>query len=169
MHIFFTPSRPVSDTAVLHLLRVKIVLRLSYAWELRIQWRLIFASVIRWSRVRLWVVYFIYFKFTPVFFYWMFFNSIKEINRLRKERNKLLSKGMLNIYLKATTEKNWPSQNFDFLSLNNLSPGQFLRSSNLHRYHWILRLLGATYKSEVWSQTVCGFSIILILKGIMAF
>ena len=57
---------------------------------------------------------------------------------------------MLNIYWKATTEKNWPSQNFDFLSLNNLSPGQFLRSSNLHRYHWILRLLGATYKSEVW-------------------
>ena len=28
----------------------------------------------------------------------MFFNSIKEINRLRKETNRLWSKGMTNIY-----------------------------------------------------------------------
>ena len=34
------------------------------------------------------------------------FNSIKEINRLRKEINRLLSKGMSNIYLKDTIEKN---------------------------------------------------------------
>ena len=70
----------------------------------------------------------------------MFFTSIKEINRLRKEINRLLSKemnrwrkeikrfsskgieinrllskGMSNIYLKVTIEKNWRSQNFDFL------------------------------------------------------
>ena len=32
-------------------------------------------------------------------------NSVKEINRLRKEINKLLSKGMSNIYLKVTVEK----------------------------------------------------------------
>ena len=32
----------------------------------------------------------------------MFFNSIKEINRLRKEISRLLSKGMSNIYLKVT-------------------------------------------------------------------
>ena len=82
----------------------------------------------------------------------MFFNSIKEINRLRKEINRLLSKGMSNIYLKVTIEKNWRSQNFDFLSLKNLSPGQFLGSSNSRRYHWILKLFVATYKSEVWKQ-----------------
>ena len=35
----------------------------------------------------------------------MFFNSIKEINRLRKEINRLLSKGMWNIYLKVTIEE----------------------------------------------------------------
>ena len=35
----------------------------------------------------------------------MFFNSIKEINRLRKEINRLLRKGISNIYLKVTTEK----------------------------------------------------------------
>ena len=32
----------------------------------------------------------------------MFFNSIREINRLRTEINRLLSKGMSNIYLKVT-------------------------------------------------------------------
>ena len=56
----------------------------------------------------------------------MFFNSIKEINRLTKEIKWLLSKGMSNIYLKVTIEeKNRHSQNFDFLDLKNLSPGQF--------------------------------------------
>ena len=87
----------------------------------------------------------------------MFFTSVKEINRLRKEINRLLhkwinrlrkeiktllSKGMSNIYLKTTIEKNSCSQNFDFLSLKN----QMSRS-----------------------KTVCGFSNILILKGIMNF
>ena len=53
----------------------------------------------------------------------MFFTSVKEINR--KEINRLLSKGMSNIYLKATVEKIWASQDFDFLSLKNLLLGQF--------------------------------------------
>ena len=35
---------------------------------LRIQWRLIFANIIRCSRLRLWVGYFIYFQFTLAFF-----------------------------------------------------------------------------------------------------
>ena len=39
----------------------------------------------------------------------------KRINSLRKEINVLLSKGMSTIYLKVTN-KNWRSQNFDFLS-----------------------------------------------------
>ena len=66
----------------------------------------------------------------------MFFTSIKEINNLRKEISRLSSKGISNIYLIVTVEKNRHSQNFDFLSLNNLSPGQFLGSSNSRRYHW---------------------------------
>ena len=60
----------------------------------------------------------------------MFFNSIKEINRLRKEIKRLLKEGMSNIYLKVTIEeKNWRSQNFDFVDLKNMSPGQFWRVS----------------------------------------
>ena len=35
----------------------------------------------------------------------MFFNSVREINRLRKEINRLLGEGMSNIYLKVTIEK----------------------------------------------------------------
>ena len=39
------------------------------------------------------------------YFQCMFFSSIKEINRL-------MNKGMSNIYLKITIEKNWLSRNF---------------------------------------------------------
>ena len=60
-------------------------------------------------------------------FYWMFFSSIKEINRL-------INKGMSNIHLRVTIDKNWHSQNFDFLDLNNLSPVQCLRSSSSCKY-----------------------------------
>ena len=42
----------------------------------------------------------------------MFFKSIQKINRL-------LSKGITNIYLKITIEKNWRTQNFDFRSLSS--------------------------------------------------
>ena len=62
----------------------------------------------------------------------MFFNSIKEINRLRKETNRLLSKGMSIIYLKVTIETY--SKLKDFLGLQNLSPIQFLGGPNSCRY-----------------------------------
>ena len=32
---------------------------------------------------------------------------------------------MTNIYIKVTIEKNWHYQNFYFVSLKDLSPGQF--------------------------------------------
>ena len=48
----------------------------------------------------------------------MFFSSINETNRL-------WSKEITDIYLNVTIEKNWRSQNIDFLSLKNPSPGQF--------------------------------------------
>ena len=54
-------------------------------------------------------------------------SSIKEINTLLKEINRLLSKGMWNIYLKATIDKKWRTQNFDYII-----------------YHWIFKLLVGT-------------------------
>ena len=74
----------------------------------------------------------------------MCFNSIKEINRLRIEINKLLSKGMSNIYLKVTIEKKWRTQNFDFECLKSSFSGQSLGSSNSRRYHLIFKLLVQT-------------------------
>ena len=47
-------------------------------------------------------------------FSWMFLSSVKEISYWKKI-NRLLCKGLPNIYLKVTIEKNWYSQNFDFL------------------------------------------------------
>ena len=69
------------------------------------------------------------------------FNSNKEINRLRKEIKRLLSKGMLNTYLKVTTEtfsKLW------FSAFKIFVTRSVLGSSNSCRYHWILKLLVAT-------------------------
>ena len=53
----------------------------------------------------------------------MFFNSIKEINRLRNEVNRLLSKGMSNIYFKKLLFRKTDILNIDFLRLKNLLPG----------------------------------------------
>ena len=59
---------------------------------------------------------------------------------------------MSSIYVKVTAKKNWHFEDFDFLSLKNLSLGQFLGSSKWRRYHWILKLLVATENSEAWEQ-----------------
>ena len=90
----------------------------------------------------------------------MFLSVIKEINRL-------ISKQMPNISLKVTTEKNWHCQNFNFLSLNYLSLGQFLQSPNSRRYHWNLKRPVLTENNQRSGSKTVVFSIISILKGIM--
>ena len=52
----------------------------------------------------------------------MFFNSIEEKSGLRKEIDRLLSKGLSNIYLHVAFGR---SQNFNFLSFKSFTPGQF--------------------------------------------
>ena len=59
------------------------------------------------------------------------FNSVKEINRLRKEINRLLSKEMSNIYLKVTIET---FSKLGFSGFKKCSC-QILGSSNSRRYH----------------------------------
>ena len=82
----------------------------------------------------------------------MFFNLINGINRLIKEINRLLSKGMSVSYLKVSIEKNWLSQNFNFSSLKNLLPGHFLGSSNSRRYY--LNFLLQLRRQRSGSKTV---------------
>ena len=64
----------------------------------------------------------------------MFSNTVKELKRLRKEISRLLRKGISNIYLKLQLKKTDALKTSIFLSLKNLSPGQFLGSSNSCRY-----------------------------------
>ena len=77
----------------------------------------------------------------------MFFNSVKEINRFKKEINRLSIKGMSNVYFKVTTEKNWRSQNFNFLSLKNLSPSQFLGKPRLTQ-------ISFNFKNSCWNSKI---------------
>ena len=86
-----------------------------------------------------------YCKFAPVLFWWVFLRSIKQINRL-------ISKGISNIYLSSSYWKNWCSQISDLPCLRHSSPGQFLASCNSRIYHWILKLLVETLRSEVWRK-----------------
>ena len=130
-----------------------------------------FVNVIRCSTLRLWVGYFTYFKFTPVFLYWIFwfnlhlcsfiewifFSSVKEINTL-------VSKGMTNIYWKVTIEKKWRTQNFDFQSLKSRQDS--FCGAPAHAY--IIEMLQLKNERSR-SKTVCAFSVILILKGIRTF
>ena len=51
------------------------------------------------------------------------------------ELNRLLSKGMSNICLNVTMEKNWRSQTFDFQSLKHFSPCLFVGSSSSRGHH----------------------------------
>ena len=52
----------------------------------------------------------------------MLFNPVKEINRLKKE----IVYWQKECEILKSYEKNWLSQNFDFLSLTSLLPGEFL-------------------------------------------
>ena len=72
------------------------------------------------------------------------FNSVKDKkwqNRLRKEINRLISKGMSNIYLKITIET---LSKLRFSGFKKFVTRSVLGSSNLRRYHWILKLFVAT-------------------------
>ena len=100
----------------------------------------------------------------------MFFNSVKEINRLRKETNSLLIKGMSNIYLKVTIEKNYRFQNFDFVDSKKLITMPVFGELQLTQISLNIKTSCCNLKNQrSESKTMCGFSIILILKEIMTF
>ena len=71
------------------------------------------------------------------------FNSIKEINRLRKEINRLLSRIISNIYLKVTTDT---FSKLQFSSLKNLSPGRFWQAPT---HAGIINFKNSGFKSKI--------------------
>ena len=90
----------------------------------------------------------------------MFFSSIKELNRLLKEINRLLSKEMPNIYLKVTIRKKWRTQNFNFTSIKSSSPGQFFEELPTHEDIIEFSSFFLQLKSQGSGRTtVCDFSI----------
>ena len=62
----------------------------------------------------------------------MFFNLVKEINRLRQEIERLLRKGMSNIYLKIAIER---FSKLRFSGFEEFVTMSVLGSSNSRRYH----------------------------------
>ena len=97
----------------------------------------------------------------------MFFNSNKEINRLTKEINRLLSEGISIIYLEFTIK-----------TLSKLGLSGFKKIGHQVNFwevpthadiiefeNFLLQLK----KKRSGSKTVYTFSIILILKGIITF
>ena len=62
----------------------------------------------------------------------MFFNLVKEINRLRQEIERLLRKGMSNIFLKIAIER---FSKLRFSGFEEFVTRSVLGSSNSRRYH----------------------------------
>ena len=76
---------------------------------------------------------------------------------------------MSNIYLEVTIEKKWHTQNFNFLSLKSSSPVSFWRASTHADITESSNFLWQLKNQRSVSKSVCGFSIIFILKGVMTF
>ena len=97
----------------------------------------------------------------------MLFSSIKEINRFRKEINRLLSKGMSNICFRVSIEKKWPTQNIDNVNVKSSSLGQFLGNSKVKQISLNFKNNCYNLKIRSLGTKVCGFSIILSLERFM--
>ena len=95
---------------------------------------------------------------------WLQDNNI-EINRLIKEMNRLLSKRISNIYLKVTIEMFSKLRFSGFTKFVTRSVFGELQLTQISLKNVLLQLKNQTSGS----QTMCGFSIFLILKGIMTF
>ena len=108
-----------------------------------------------------------YFKFTLVFSLNGWFDLIKKINTLSKEINRLVSKEMLNIYLKLTTKKTWRTQNFEFLLSKSLSTSHFWGAPTHADIIEFSNFLLQLNNQRSGSKNLCGFPIIFILEGIM--
>ena len=100
----------------------------------------------------------------------MFFSSVKEINRLLKEVNRLLSKGMSGIYyFKLLLRKSDLRQYFIILSWKRLSPNRFLGAPTYTSVTEFSKFLLQLKNQRSGIKTVCRFSLSFIPKEITTF
>ena len=71
--------------------------------------------------------------------------SVKEINKLMTKECQIFT---FTLLLRKTDVLKYRFFNLKKKS----SPSEFLGSFNSRRYHWILKILVPTLKSEVWDQ-----------------
>ena len=74
----------------------------------------------------------------------MFFSSIKEINRLLIEVNRLLNKGTSSIYWKVTIDKKAHASKLQYSKFKTYVSKSVFGNSNSHGYHWVFKVLIAT-------------------------
>ena len=99
----------------------------------------------------------------------MFFNSIKEESRLRKEINRLLSEGCQIFTSKLLLRKADVLKTSVFLVYKICHQVSF---EKLQLKKILLNFKTSSCNLKIrkkFSKTVCGFSIMLVLKGIMVF
>ena len=94
----------------------------------------------------------------------MFISLMKEKNKLLKEINSLLSKGMPNIYLILSKTDVLKTSIF-WISFTSHFWGAPAHSDIIEYSNFLLQLKN----QRTMCKIVCGFSIVFISKGIMAF
>ena len=95
----------------------------------------------------------------------MFFNLIKKINRLRKEKNRLLSKAISNIYLKLTIEKKLTFSKSQFSKFKKFVTRRIFGEIKLTHISLNFKTLYYDFKIRGLGAKLCvAFSIILVLK-----
>ena len=74
----------------------------------------------------------------------MFFSSIKEIKRLLKEVNRLLSNGISSIYWNVTIDKTVGTSKLQYSKFKTYVSKSVFGSSKSKGYHWFFKVRVAT-------------------------
>ena len=113
--------------------------------------------------------YFYISKDITLYTFLLVFKIMESLQCILKEINRLISKGMSNIYLKVTIEKKWRTQRFDYLSLRvclQVSPWGVLTHADIIEF---LNFLFQLKNQSSGSKTVSGFLSLWFWKELWRF
>ena len=97
----------------------------------------------------------------------MLFSSVNETNRLLNEMNRLLSKGMSNIYLTVTAEKKWCTQTFE--EFKKFFSGSIFLGAPTHQLPMNFQTCGCNLKIGGPGAKLCVAFLLFYLERIMTF